>query len=904
MRIPVLFLLACLFIVDAYAQNNPATTVEIAARLNDVTQAEADRWLLNISADAQEQEKKGWKYVARWLEEESRHTDGSGNPVDLHSTMKAYKAFERLKQNSQIELRSNTWSPAGPMNAPVPTSSFLIPGTGRINTIAFHPTDADIMWAGGGMSGLWKTTNGGQSWVPLGDQLPVMRVSDIAVNPNNPDEIYICLGDYAYLAYWLETADRKRNTHFGVGVYKTTDGGITWAPTGLTFDQMEKDASLMRRVFIDPNDDNILLAAGMQGIWRSVDRGESWTQIRDTPIWDIERDPIDPSVVYASTAYVYRLGIGTASIIKSINFGETWKKAQTNIPEVGEAQRIEIAISPTDNNYVYAIACDLNGGLYGFYRSIDAGNSWELRSDSPNILHWSEGSSSGGQGTYDLAILVDKADKEKVYIGGVNSWVTEDGGSTWNGAGYYFGLWGPSVHADHHYLRYNPHNDYIYLCHDGGVSRTMDLQPGSWDSAYADPLYTWPTEWEHLNNGLANLSFYRLGVSQQTSGNVFAGAQDMGTFLRDNEAWSYKNLGDGMECIIHPNTDLIMYGSTQYGNVFHSIDGGESFEGLGYGNQPWRNESSAWTTPFQLDPINPSIIYVPGSNVWVSGDGGYNFSRISTFSQFPISAFSVSGGSQQKIYVGKRVWYSQGEPGAVLRSADGGLNWLDITNGTPADSLYISFLETDDDNPNLVWATFAGFADGMKVFESRDGGLTWENISYNLPNLPANCIIQHQGADHNPLYVGMDRGIYYKNDLMDEWQLYSEGIPNVIINDFDIDNADQRLYVATFGRGIWVNNLIDQVNTSSQQVSLDDIEMRIVPNPATSPPRLELSNLEPGEYHLEIVDVTGKTHFSRKLTIAVPDESVPLDELKTSGLYYARLQKDGRLKVAAFSLLY
>jgi photosystem II stability/assembly factor-like uncharacterized protein len=883
---------------DIQAQQDQGLDVE-AFIGKDHSHAAYDRLMLELSANKELREQPGWKYLARWIEMQSRRMDGAGNPVKMNTYMAELDTYRRWKKESVSGMRANPWSPAGPFAAPAPASDFMFTGTGRINTITFHPTDSNIMWIGGGQGGLWKTTNGAESWFPLGDDLPVMRISDITVNPNNPDEMYICIGDYAYLAFWIETADRKRNTHFGLGVYKSTDGGINWVPTGLTTELLDKDASLMLRTYISSTDDNVVLAAGIKGIFKSDDRGENWSTIMEREIWDIEQVPADPNTLYASTGFINNLGIGKAAIWKSTDFGETWTKLNTGIPEENEAQRIEIAVSPVNTDYVYAVVTDLSGGLFGFYRSTDAGASWTLRTTTPNILHWFSGEASGGQGNYDLAILADPNELDKVYVSGINTWVTEDGGATWNGASYWTGSFGASVHADHHLYAYNPLDEYIYLCHDGGVSRTKEIVPGSWFDANNKPDYTWPTVWEHLNEGLANFSFYRLGISQSQSRNIYAGAQDMGTFHRQDGQWSYLTLGDGMECIIKPGDEDVLYGSSQFGNLFKSVDGGASFFGLGEGDPPWHDESAAWTTPYALGYDDPEKVYVPAANFWLSLDGGFSFDKMGDdLSIYPISAFSVSPADPTALYIGKRLWYGTNQPGQILRLASDGFTWEDITEGTPADSIYISFLETDDENPNLLWATFAGFVSGAKVFESRDGGNTWTNISYNLPNLPANCIIQHDGADNNPLYVGLDRGVYYKNDLMDEWELYAEGLPNVIVSEFEIHKDDQQLYIATFGRGIWMNNLIDQITTSSNEVRFSEISLSVSPNPSKGFILVEANDLNNGAFILEIVDITGKIVYSERVNVENGSLNHSIDLLTPSGLYYLRLYDGTILHVA------
>ena len=615
-------------------------------------------------------------------------------------------------------------------------------------------------------------------------------------------------------------------------------------------------------------------------------------------MWDIEQDPVDPDVLYASTGYIANLDVGIATLWKSTDFGASWNQLSIDIPEKFAAQRLEIAISPADPDYIYIAACDLSGGLYGIYRSIDAGMTWELRATEPNVLHWLNGTGDGGQGTYDLAILAHADDPNKLSVGGVNQWISDDGGGTWHGVSYYTGSFGgPAVHADHHFMAQSPHDDMIYLCHDGGVSRTEEIIAGSWDSVFTNPDYNWPTRWEHLNNGLANMAFYRLGISQTDSRNIYAGAQDMGTFLRKEQAnWSYHSLGDGMECIISPLSDDVMFGSSQYGNLFRSDDGGISFGGLGQGDRPWQQESAEWTTPYLLGHDNPLAVYVGAENVWYSLDNGDSFVQLTNFSPYPISALDVAPSNPAAIYAGKRVWYAHEQPGEIWRLLEDQITWRDISDGTPVDSIYISFLEVDDEDEDLVWATFAGFAEGEKVYESGDGGSTWRNISYNLPNLPANCIITHAGADHNPLYVGMDRGVYYKNDTMDHWELYSEGLPNVIVSDMEIHRDDQMLYISTFGRGVWMNNLLDEISTSTQRPQLLEGSMTITPNPTNGPVVVQVSGVPADSYKIEMINTAGQLISSGDVEIS-GNATIPLETPDVSGLYYVRLHGNQGMRV-------
>jgi photosystem II stability/assembly factor-like uncharacterized protein len=443
---------------------------------------------------------KAWKWMARWLDFESKRLNTDGSMADPNIFMnEAVKVSQSKKSN--LSKQAANWSPVGP--------DFLYPsnspdrqhGMGRINCIAFHPSDSNIFWVGVAQGGVWKTMDGGQNWLPLTDDLPILRISDIAVDPLNPDVIYISVGDYAYIGVALDTDDRKRQTHYGMGVYKTSDGGLNWAPTGLTFDQTQLDVSLTRRVLIDPVNTQNLVAGGVNGIYTSSDAGATWNQKNDSMIWDLVQDPINPNTIYAASGYLSNRDIGTAGIIKSSDFGQTWTILNTGIPGKNAVQRIKLAISPQDPSHIYALACGMSRGFYGLYFSDDFGSTWNLQSSSsnaPNILSWSDGNASGGQGTYDLSLLVDPTDKFRIMTGGINMWGSEDAGGSWKGASYWLGFYGPSIHADHHYYAYNPLNQAYYMCHDGGLSKTYQIGFESWSNINSGA--SWPTVWEDLSD--------------------------------------------------------------------------------------------------------------------------------------------------------------------------------------------------------------------------------------------------------------------------------------------------------------------------------------------------------------------------------------------------------------------
>lgn len=859
----------------------------------------------NWAKDKDLSRERGWKWYARWLNEQISRADINGEIADQRPLFEAALEIVRQKQSAVSARTSGNWMPVGPVDIPSVPNNTLFHGMGRINTIAFHPTDKETFWVGVAQGGVWKTTNSGQSWMPLTDELPILRVSDIAVDPTNPDVMYISVGDYAYLGVALETTESKRNTHYGLGVYKTTDGGQNWSPTGLTFDQKAKDASLTRRLFINHQNSNELVAAGIHGVWKSQDGGDNWTQVMDRMVSDFERDPTQPNTIFMSTAYVSALQSGYAAIWKSTDFGDTWQELNTNIPTSQAAQRIELSVSPANHEYVYALAAGTDGGLYGLYRSTDHGESWELRMNSENILHWNDPGQSGGQGNYDLALLADPNDAEKLYAGGVNMWGSDDGGSTWKAVSYWRPNYGASLHADHHYYAYNPLDTKFYVCHDGGVNRTSQIHMTDWDVVTSTGGFRWETTWEEISGGMQITSFYRMGIKPGNSSLVIAGAQDNSTFVKTGDQWINTVLGDGMECFIHPADESIMFASTQGGSFYRSENGGQTFSS-GLTSAIRGSENGEWTTPVAMHPTDINTLFVGFGNIWESNDLGDTWKKVSNLSPIPgtnfiipTSTMTVAPTDPNTIYVGKRIYPTFGTKGEFWRTDDGGTNMKNVSTGLPTD-LYFTSSTVSNLNSMDVWVTTGGFSEGHKVYYSSNGGNGWSNISKNLPNIPVNSIKFQPHSTNNTVYIGTDLGVYFINDDMEEWQLYSDNLPNVIVTDLEIDHESNKIYASTFGRGIWVSDLAEQFDPT---VGIEDalqIDLSLYPNPNNGQLRIELDNPQLKNLSLEIRDIKGTVVY-RKLLQQVEDVyRLDLDLKLEFGLYFVRVASEKQGSVVKF----
>ena len=836
--------------------------------------------------------KKGWKHFKRWEMETQMHTNTLGEPVDagkfVDAIINATKEKEALKN-----MRSGnalTWSPTGPYVLPDNLTGYMENGIGRINCIAFHPSIPSTYFVGVAQGGVWKTSNNGQSWLPLTDNLPITRVSDIAIDPNNADVMYISLCDFEYIGVSLQLNGRKRNTHYGLGVYKTSDGGVNWQPTGLSFQLTDGDASLIRKTIVNPTNSNQLVAAGTNGIYKSLDAGTTWTKVLDSLFWDLEADPTNANVLYAASGWVNTSNTGNAAIYKSTNFGSTWTMLNTGIPATGSVQRIKLAIAPSNPNIVYAAAVNTQSGLYGLYKTSDAGSTWQFLPPTLNVLEYNEGTGSGGQGEYDLGLDVDPQNANKIAIGGINVWSSSDGGTTFNPASHWTLQYGPTLHGDIHYIRYQPLTGNLFVCSDGGIYRTTNLIPQSW--ADANNGFLWSTQWSNLNNGLQVSSFYRLSSSRNAAGKIMAGAQDNATFYYDGATWSTVLGGDGMDNYLDPINDSYNIASSQYGNFAQSYDDGQNYMGI---DPNVYSELAEWTSPIIADYNIPGTLYAGFENVSKSTDNGDNWQVISTFpsngiAQTEISALAVANTNSNVLYAAKRVRYEFGVMAKLYNTNNAGTTWIDVTSNLP-DSLYYTSVEVNALNASTAYITMAGFEAGKKVYKTTNAGVTWQNISYNLPNIPVNSIKSLPGG--NMLLVATDIGVYTLDESTTTWVNAGNDLPNVIISDIEINQAQNKVYVSSFGRGIWEADL--SIILNSKSIAISSNLFSIYPNLNNGNFNLKYdTDFKQGQ--LQIIDIMGRVVYSQQTTSSNTHISLQL----ASGKYYARLINNDKTSIQSF----
>ncbi len=544
---------------------------------------------------------------------------------------------------------------------------------------------------------------------------------------------------------YIGTGDKDAGDNYSIGVLKSTDGGTTWNITGLdwTINQNRTIAKLL----INPDNPDILFAATTDGVYRTTDAGDTWTKLLNGDIDDMEFKPDDPNTIYAITRKFYK------SVDGGDNFTET-----TGLPTGSRAQ---IAVTNDNPDYVYYFS-----SATGIYRSEDSGDSFSMRSSQPN---------QGSQSWYDLAFCVSHEDAEEVHLGEINTWKSATGGTSWTKTTDW--TWGNPIgytHCDIHEMVF--YGGTLYVGSDGLISKSTD---GA-------------STWTNLTEGISIRQFYKIGTSKNDPYKILGGSQDNGTSVYTNDHWHEWLGADGMECVVDYTNSNIVYGTSQNGSFYKSISGG-SYGGVNI-SQPGGGN---WVTPFVIHPTDPSTLFVGSSEIKKTTNGMSSWTTISNFGMGYLDNLAIAESNGDYLYTSK---------GSIIyKTTNGGESWANISDGLPDHS--ISYIAVHPENPEIIAVSLSGFTNGEKVYISYDAGISWENYSINLPNLPANCVAFSMGA-LNPLYVGMDVGVYYIDGGLTEWTSFNDNLPNVIVNELEINHDAKLIRAATYGRGLWEADLI------------------------------------------------------------------------------------------------
>lgn len=753
---------------------------------------------------------KRWEWYMQPRTYPTGNIPSSNLSADNYKKYLAQQADERTDRNQSM----GTWTYSGNNNVPYGG------GAGRVNRICFYPGNNNIIYACTPFGGLWKSTNGGTSWATNTDQLTSIATSDLAINPLNPNIMYLATGDGDG---WDQAS---------IGLLKSYDGGVTWDSTSLYWALQISGPSYFMgtRVLINPVDTALVLAGMSNGLFVSGNSGATWTQTLNEDIKSVEFEPYHPSTVYVGTY--------DGRFYRSVDSGFTFVQDTADFPASGVG-RVTVGVSQADSNRVYVLTeSSASSGFYGLYMSSDRGQTFSPMSlfsnGALNLLGWaSNGLDSTGQGWYTLSLAVSPTNADSLMVGGVNVWSSADSGKKWSLTAQWTGSGAPYVHADIHELTFLPGSGSAYFAAcDGGVFTRKAGYSGNWTD---------------ISSNLAIGQQYSIGLSALTPGLWISGWQDNGTNESGNP-WTQVIGGDGMVCFIDYTSDNNMYGAYQNGALEASTDGGKSWNSATGGI----TESGPWTTRWMQDPQQPNVLYAGFKNIWESGTGGVYWGQVTTWGTGYIAAMAIAPSNDNYMYA---------SPGNSIRgTTDGGTTWNNISSGLPVGLASITGIAVDPHNPSRVWVTFSGWISTAKVYQSDNAGKTWTNISTGLPNLPVDCVVAQEGSPDG-IYVGTDIGVYYRDTVLNKWIAYNNGLPNVMVDDLKIYPATNTLIAATYGRGTW--SVPTYYLTSVNELSLDN-NIKVFPNPTNGKVQVQF-DMPGGDYNLSVSNLLGQTLLSKKL---------------------------------------
>ena len=748
--------------------------------------------------------------------------------------------------------------PAGVLNAGGAIGAASQTVSGRVADMAVDPSDPNTFYVAAAGGGVWKTTNGGGSYVSLTDYLGDTAMGSITVANSQPSMIYAGTGE----------ANNSGDSRYGIGLLKSTDGGATWSVIPGPPDSSGLGAFVRRaisRIVVDPTDSNTVYLAiadfaanglgGNTGVWKTTDGGNTWTNTTADagldsfqPYSDLVIDPtVDPAAHHPLTLYaaVGNYNGSTANgIYKTTDGGTTWTHLTTGLPTTN-AGRIALTLAPSSPQTLYTSISDDGstggnfGALVGLYKTTNGGAAWTQLAGVPNYL--------GGQGWYDNVVVVSPTNPNAVFAGGVVNYSdyneydlygvqdythldtligSTDGGATFNDYSVGKSFIGP--HTDLHALTFTADGSRLLDGNDGGVWRLENpyaTQPHGPTQDPSDPnnfLDDSNILWTDLNSNLGTIQFVGIALHPTDPKTAYGGSQDNGTEKTTGALpWTQVRDGDGGFVRLdqsNPNTVYHEY----YGiSLERSDDGGQNWIDLSQNNginpydpqPPDGEDPAAFYVPYKLDPANQSRIIYASDHVYESltkGDNQYDSSGNLLAPGFTaIGTPGVAGYNPNDNIVstlgvyGSTIYVLAGS--SLYATFNDGTLWADRSiPGNPS----LGDIYVNPGNPQGVFAVKNSFGGG-KVFRSTNGGQNWNDITGNLPDEPFNAI--QMDTKTGILYVGGDDGVFSSADYGVSWSRLNTGttsLPTVQVADLALVGATGLLGVGTHGRGMWTMPLL------------------------------------------------------------------------------------------------
>ena len=681
--------------------------------------------------------------------------------------------------------------------------------SGRVVDFAVNPNNTKEYYVAAASGGVWKTTNGGITYNPVFDGEGSYSIGCVRIDPNNPNVVWVGSGEN----------NNQRSVAYGDGVYKSEDGGKSWKNMGL------KKSEHTGMIVIDPKNSDIVYVAaygplwsagGDRGIYKTTDGGKTWKQIlnvsENTGFNEIHMDPRNSNVLYACAhqrrraVFTYINGGPESNLYRSLDGGATWDTLKSGLPEVDKG-RIALGISPANPDIIYAMieAADKKGGVF---RSTNRGASWDKMSDNTTA------------GNYYQELFCDPKDPDKLFY--VDLWVmvSKDGGKTFAKIGEKY------KHVDNHAVWIDEKDTkHLLVGCDGGIYETYDFG----------------VNWDFKSN-LPVTQFYKVAVDNALPFyNVYGGTQDnyslcgpsRNTSLNGitNADWIITLGGDGFETQVDPKNSDIVYPQAQYGGLarFDKKSGEivdiKPVEKEGEPPLRWN-----WDAPLLISSHSHTRLYFGANKLFRSDDMGNTWTTLSgdlsrqlDRNKLPVmgKVWSMDALSKNAStdYYGQLVTIAESyvdenhlvtgtDDGLIQVTKDGGKTWTKVDNfpGAP-ERTYVNQVIPSHHDKNVFYAAFNHHRYGdfhPYLYKSTDGGLNWTAIQSNLPERGSVYTIAEDGVNKDLLFAGTEFGIYFTIDGGQKWTQLKGGLPTVAVRDLEIQQRENDLVAATFGRGFYI----------------------------------------------------------------------------------------------------
>ncbi len=679
----------------------------------------------------------------------------------------AAKEYRDKLLQTRAALPAN-WTELGPNN---------VGGRTRCLLIDVNDATGKTVWAGSVGGGLWKTTDitlATPDWNPVDDLFGNLAITCIAQDPSTPNTIYFGTGE----GYFNGDAIR------GFGIWKTTDGGITWgqlaSTTGANFQFCQK--------MVVNNTGILLVSTRSAGLQRSTNGGTSFGKVLGTGLGITGAGSNNCyDVDIAANGDIYATLDGSAH--KSTNAGVTFAAAMTFPITLA---RIEIALAPNDANYAYALVENANV-VNGILRTTNGGTTWTSRTEpddaDPGIP---AADFSRGQAWYDLTIAVDPNNRDALMVGGVDLFKSTNGAGTWTQIAHWYGGFGQQyVHADQHNIVYrNGSSTEVYFTNDGGVWRSTNGNVAVPTIAFKGDNYN-------------VTQFYACAIHPTALTNYYlAGSQDNGShqFTQGSVQPTVEVTGgDGAFCHIDQNQPQYQFTSYVYNDFYRSTNSGST----------WTNVTTSggdFISPTDYDNVNNRMYMCDGNNNyrrWDNPQTGSTFAGVAVAGfGGQVTAVTVSPNTANRVFFG----IDNGRVFRVDNAHTGAPAATNISTGLPGGYPACVEVETGNDNHLLVTYTNYGV---NSVWESTNGGTNWTSVEGNLPDMPIRWALFNPNNNDQAI-LATELGVWSTDNLnggATVWGTSNSGLANVSVDMLQLRASDKYVIAATHGRGLFGSDM-------------------------------------------------------------------------------------------------